>query len=314
MLLPLAWRALGPPLPADEAGARRWMIGAGAGAAALAGVALLLGAGGRQLGSDTKDLMPVVFGALTAVPASDVLNELALVAPLAFLAPWLAGRTALREFFASPEAKLLLTAAVPLVPLVWILPAGGNALGAHRDFDLGTLVGFTLTILAVMLLTRLPVTRLRGALLCVLPLVALETGGWVAVNADETAATLRAKALVEQPPGLAPPHLSHLHVYLGQRAMDLGAPQFAAPEFELAFKLNPNPRRALMAAEAWARSGDLVAARSAMARGRATGPLSPSLVIAGRRLDELIEQLAADSARAAVGDSARTTTGPGARP
>ena len=314
MLLPLAWRALGPPLPGDEPAARRWMIGSAAAAAAIAGVALMLGAGGRQLGTDTKDLLPVMLGAILAVPPSDVLNVLALVAPLAFLAPWLAGRAALGEFFARPEAKLLLTAAIPLVPLVWIIPAGANALGAHRDFDLGTLAGFTLTIMAVMLLTQLPAARLRGALLCALPVVALQAGGWVAVNANEEAATLRAKALAEKPPGLAAPHLSHLHVYLGQRAMDLGAPQFAAPEFDLAFKLNPNPRRALMAAEAWARSGDLVAARSAMARGRAAGPLSPSLTIAGRRLDALIDQLTADSARAAGGDSTRAATHPAARP
>src|SRR5262249_11135287 len=110
----------------------------------------------------------------------------------------------------------------------------------------------------------------------------------------------RARALVEQPPGLAEPHLSHLHVYLGQRAMDMGQPRLAAPEFEHAFDLNRNPRRAFMAAEAWVMSGDLTGARSALARGRAGGPLPPTLRQSARELDGMIARLAADSAARAA--------------
>jgi hypothetical protein len=300
MLLPLAWRALGPPLPGDRPEARGRLLVFGALAAAIAGATLMLGVGGRQLGMDARDLLAVVNGALRAVPPSDLLNELALVAPLAFLVPWLVERETLAGFAARPEARLLLVAAVPLLPLVWLVPGGGNGLGAHRDWDLGSLAGLTLSLAAAALLVRLPSGRLRGALLCVLPLLAVQAGGWLAVNADETATMRRAKALVEQPPGLSDPHLSHLHVYLGQRAMDLGAPRFAAPEFEAAFQLNPNPRRAFMAAEAWVMSGNLVAARSALARGRAAGPLSPTLESSARQLDALIAQSTADSARSVV--------------
>jgi hypothetical protein len=303
MLVPLAWRALGPPLAGDRPEGRRRLLGLGVLAALIAGATLLLGVGGRQLGMDAGELLAVVGGAVRAVPPSDFLNELALVAPLAFLAPWLVGRATLSSFPARHEARLLLVAAVPLLPLLWLAPAGASGLGAHRDWDLGVLAGFTLSLAGAALLARLPSGRLRGALLLALPVLALDAGGWVGVNADQTATMRRAKALVEQPPGLSDPHLSHLHVYLGQRAMDYGAPKFAGPEFELAFQLNPNPRRALLAAEAWARAGNLAAARSALARGRAVGPLSPTLQASADQLDALIARLAADSAGAAAPDT-----------
>ena len=40
-----------------------------------------------------------------------------------------------------------------------------------------------------------------------------------------------------------------------------------------------------MAAEAWARAGDLVGARAAVARARAAGPLSPTLSASARRIE-----------------------------
>jgi hypothetical protein len=81
------------------------------------------------------------------VPPSDVINTLALVAPLAFLAPWLAGRAAIRSWAGRPEVRVLAVAALPLLPLVWFLPAGDSGLGAHRDWDLSALAGLTLTLL-----------------------------------------------------------------------------------------------------------------------------------------------------------------------
>jgi hypothetical protein len=78
--------------------------------------------------------------------------------------------------------------------------------------------------------------------------------------------------------------------------MDLGEPRFAAPEFERSFELNRNPRRALLAAEAWALAGDLARARAAIARAKAAGPLSPSLVESARRLEAMVGGLGADSA------------------
>jgi hypothetical protein len=308
MLLPLAWRALGPPLAGDTADGRRWLIGAGLAGTAIAGVTLLLGAGGRQLGLDAGDLLPALPTMLRAVPPSDVLNLLLLVAPLAWLAPWPAGRARLAEFLRAPEARLVLIAALPLLPLVWIIPAGASALGAHRDWDLGTLAGFTLTLGAALLLARLPLPRLRGALVAALPVVVLLAGSWVMVNADPDAMTPRIRALAVDPPGLIAPQKSHLHVYLGQRAMDLGAPQFAAPEFDRAFELNPNPRRALMAAEAWARAGNVAAARASMTRARKAGPLPPSLEVSAKQVEALIDRLAATPAG---GDSAaRASTTP----
>lgn len=303
MLLPLAWRAFGPALPGDQPAARRRLALLGLAAAAVGVAVMLLGAGGRQLGMDAGDMTRALSGAWRAIPPSDYLNTLALVAPLALLAPWLAGREALAGYLGSPAFRLLLSAALPLLPLMWIIPANDNGLGAHRDWDLGALGGFTLTLAAAGLLARLPWGRLRGALVWILPLLALQAGGWLAVNASAPATMLRARALVEQPPGLADPHLSHLHMYLGQRAMDMRRPRLAAPEFDRAFELNRNPRRAFMAAEAWALSGNLAAARAALARGRSAGPLSPTLHESAVQLDAMVGRMALDSA-ATVADTA----------
>ncbi len=300
MLLPLVWRALGPPLAGDRPETRRRLLLLGGTAALLAGAGTMAGGGGRQLGMDLRDMMAALTGIAQAVPPSDYLNTVALVAPLAFLAPWLAGRDAIAGFVRSPLAGPLIAGSLALLPLMWMIPANSHGLGAHRDWDLAALGGLTLTLTAIAMLGRLPSGRLRGALACALPLLVLQVGGWLLVNASERVTMTRAKALVEKPPGLAESHLSHLHGYLGQRAMDMGAPAFAAPELERSFELNRNPRRALLAAEAWARAGDLPRARSALARGRAAGPLSPSVGESARRLDVLITQLAADSARRAL--------------
>jgi tetratricopeptide (TPR) repeat protein len=133
-----------------------------------------------------------------------------------------------------------------------------------------------------------------------LPVLALVAGGWLLVNASDPAVLLRARALAEKPPGLIEPHAAALHDWLGQRAMDLGEPAYAAPEFERSFELNRNPRRALLAAEAWARAGDLGQARAMLARAQAAGPLSPSVAESARRLAELIAALAADTTGSAA--------------
>jgi len=297
MLLPLAWRALGPPQAGDRPEARRWLQLLGAAVALAGGAATMTGGGGHQLGMDLSDMARGLSGMARVVPPSDYLNTVALVAPLALLAPWPAGREALAGFVRAPLAGPLIAGSLALLPLMWMVPANSSGLGAHRDWDLAALGGLTLTVAALALMARLPSGRLRGALACVLPLLVLQAGGWVMVNASEPATLRRARAMVEQPPGLAESHLSHLHGYLGQRAMDLGFPALAAPELERSFDLNRNPRRAFIAAEAWARAGDLPRARSALARGRAAGPLSPSVGEAARRLDALIAQMAADSAR-----------------
>jgi len=300
MLLPLAWRAMGPAHAGDRPEARRRLLLLSAGAAALAAAGMAATGGGRQLGTDVRDLTAALASVLRAVPPSDFLNALALTAPLAFLAPWLVGRAAVAGFVRRPHAGPLVAGSLALLPLVWLIPANASGLGAHRDWDLAALGGVTLTITATALLAGLSPGRLRGALACVLPLLTLQAGGWVMVNASEIATMRRARALVEGPPGLVAPHLSHLHVYLGQRAMDLGEPAYAAPEFEHAFALNRNPRRAFLAVEAWALAGDLPRARAALAAGRAAGPLSPSLAASERRLEELIARLAADSVRRAL--------------
>jgi len=295
MLLPVAWRALGPPHVGDRPGVRRLYLGLSLAALLAALGAMQLGAGGRQLGMDVSDMMRSLSGVLRAVPVSDYLNTLALVAPLAWLAPWLAGPAGLAAFVRRPGVGVLLLGALVSLPVLWIVPANGSGLGAHRDWDLASLEGLTLTLTAAALLATLPAPRLRGALIAALPILVLVAGGWLLVNASDRAALLRARALAEKPPELIEPHAAALHDWIGQRAMDLGEPGYAAPEFERSFELNRNPRRALLATEAWARAGDLARARAMLARAQAAGPLSPSVAESARRLAELIAGMARDS-------------------
>jgi hypothetical protein len=308
MLLPLAWRALGPPVEGDEPATRRRFLLLAVAAAALAGAGSAAGGGGRQLGMDLTDMTGALRGLVQAVPVTDYLNTIALVAPLALLAPWLAGREAIVAFVRSPRAGPLLAGSLVLLPLMWMVPANTHGLGAHRDWDLSSLGGLTLTVAALVLLSRLGAGRLRAALACALPLLALQAGGWILVNASETATMARARALAESPPNqLSDSHRSNLHSYLGQTAMDRGYPALAAPELERSYELNRNPRRAFIAAEAWARAGDLARARALITRGRAAGALSPSVSHAADQLDSLVAGMAADSARRAAPAPADTT-------
>jgi hypothetical protein len=139
MLLPVAWRALGPPHFGDRPMVRRLYLGLSVAGLLVALGVMQLGAGGRQLGMDVSDMMRSLSGVLRAVPVSDYLNTLALVAPLAWLAPWLAGRAELAAFVRRPGVGVLLLGALVSLPVLWIVPANGNGLGAHRDWDLASL-------------------------------------------------------------------------------------------------------------------------------------------------------------------------------
>jgi hypothetical protein len=289
LLLPMLVRALGPGREGDEAGARRLLAGLTvAGAIAAAGV-LLVSTGGPQLVMDLKDLLGRTGrGALPRLLGpSDVVNELILVAPLALLGPWFAGGGAGRSL-REPAALPLVVAALLLIPLGLLLPVGESGLGAQRDFDLNVLLGLTLTVLAARVLVTLPEPGLRRALALVLPVLTLAAGGFVAVNADEGAAVRRVLAMASRPPRMADPHLGALHVYLGQRAMDMSHPELAGPYYERAYQLGGNPRRELLASEAYAVAGDTAAARRTLASARAHGPLSPSLTRSAEAIDRML--------------------------
>src|SRR5262249_30592295 len=138
--------------------------------------------------------------------------------------------------------------------------------------------------------------RLRGALAAALPVLALGGLSWVAVNADEPAALLRARALLEGPPLLPAAQRSHLLLWFGQREMDHGEFAWAGTHYDRAFSLNPSPRRALLAAEAWAMAGDLGAARRSLARAGERDSLQGELREGARSIQALIDGMARDSA------------------
>jgi hypothetical protein len=141
-------------------------------------------------------------------------------------------------------------------------------------------------------LARAGAPRLQAALTGALPLLALTALGWLAANADPVVATRRAIELNESPPALTPPQHAHLDMYFGQRAMDEHRPDVAALHYQHAFDTAGNPRRALLAAEAWWMAGRPAEARAAIARARSTGPLSDELEQDARELES---RVAADS-------------------
>ncbi len=305
MLVPQLWRSLGPGLDGDRPAARRLLLVLTLAGAALAGGFLAAGVGAQQLGMDFGDLWTAARGRGGAgpLPLYDVVNTLLLLAPLFLLAAVALGQR-MREALREPRLRTLLVGSILLLPLAWLLPSGVNGLGAHRDWDLNALLGCTLTLLAGSALARLPAARLRVTLMWGLPLLALQAGAWVAVNASESASLRRALALAASPSALPESNRSHLLVFLGQRAMDVSQPEYAARYYEKAFDLNPNPRRALLSAEAWALAGHAEAAGALVARARASGPLSPSLRVAAERLDSLILRVRADSLLSSARDSA----------
>jgi hypothetical protein len=293
MLLPQVLRALGPGLPGDRPTVRRGLLGL-TGLAVALGIALAMAEGvGPQLVRDVTELLR----SLRPWPARplDVLSALIVVAPLAWAVPALAGRAG-AGFRKEPRAGWIVAGAVPLLlGLIWVFPVGENGLGAHRDWDTNVLLGVTLTVGAAVWLARAGASRLQAALSGALPLLTLTALGWLAANADPIVATRRAIELNESPPALSAPQHAHLDVYFGQRAMDEHRPDVAALHYQHAFDTAGNPRRALLAAEAWWMAGRPAEARAAIARARSAGPLSDELEQGARELES---RIAADSAAA----------------
>ena len=288
-ILPQLWRSLGPAAEGDRPEPRRLLTGLTLGAIVLAVVAMLAAGLAPQLARDVGDLASSLFG--KPLRPSDSVNGLLLVALFALLAPFLAGGRRLAEWRRTPNFGWMAALAVPLlVALAWVFPIGETGLGAHRDWDANVLLGVTLTVGAASLLAGLPVARLRTALALVLPLLALQSFGWLAVNADPAAATARAVALGRDAPLLPPAQLAHVHDYFGQRAMDERDPARAAQHYEQAYQIGGNPRRLLLEAEAWLVSGDSTAAAGALSRARARGPLNAELETSARELERLLGQ------------------------
>jgi hypothetical protein len=229
---------------------------------------------------------------------SDLANLLFLVAPLALLAPLFAGRERLAAWSRRPETRLAIVAALPLAVLAAILPIAPSGLGVHRDWDLSALFGWTLTLAAVMLLARVPLARLRAALAWSLPVLALTAGGWLAVNADRTAAVMRADAIVTKPPALADAQRSQALLYLSRWATFEGRTRDAARYFEQSYDLTPTPNRGLLAAYNWANNREWAAARRMIARVRARGGLDSMMIARADTIESQIERAEAAAPRA----------------
>jgi hypothetical protein len=296
LLLPMLWRALGPGWEGDRPGPRRLLLGITLALATLGAAALGLTTVGQLSLTDLHEMVGTLrsFGFRYVAP-TDWINTLALLAPWALILPFFAGREALSACHRRPVFGLGMSVAIPLLfALVLLLPVGASGLGAQRDWDLNVILSITLTVTAGALAAALPTAALRVRLAWTLPVLALVSLGFVAVQASEPAAERRALAVASQPPRMPGSQVSHAFMFLGQRAMDHGQARMGAQYFDRAFDLNRNPRRALLAAEAWAASGDFAAARRALQRARAGGALGPELERAARRIEDMLAKIASE--------------------
>lgn len=295
--VPMAWRVFGPALSGDRPETRRMLGLTGALALGVTFVTSSLLGAREQIGTDLQDLWIVLRSpVLFRIAPTDVVNSLVLVAPLAVLAPLLAGGAGIAGFARRPLAGLVLAAALPLLVVVgWLLPLSSSGLGAHRDWEANIPLGISLTIAAGALIAGLSPGRQRGALLVSLPLLVLLGGGWLAVNADPAAVERRAQALATKAPMLPELQRSHVYLFLGQRAMDASRFEDGAGAFEQSFALAPSPRRALLAAEGWILADRPVAARRMIDAARARGELSPELAAAAARLETMLADSATSS-------------------
>jgi hypothetical protein len=304
LILSQAVRLFGPPLERDRPDERRFAAALCGGALVIAGVAMLVGAGAGQLASDWRDLFGGGAGHLPRLLSPvDWLNTMAAVAPLVLPALLIAAGA----FGSLPRAEVwtMTAALVPLLPIGLLLPVADSGLGAQRDFDLNALFGLTLTLAAGVALARVPQARLARGLRLLLPTLVLAAAGFVLANADEGVAMRRALAMASKPPHLAPTHDGTLHVFLGQRAMDTGHPEMAGAYYDRAFEVGGNPRRAILAAEAWSMANDAPAARRSLIAARSRGPLSPALANAAATIESTLVRsapAAPDTAAAHAGD------------
>lgn len=283
-LVPQFARALMIRLDGDDDRSRRWLALGTLGAAILTAVA---GSATTEavLAQDFRELL-VTAGRFT--PATDLLNLLLVVAPLALLAPAIAGVARLREVARSPLGALHAAAFVPMAPLLISFPMAAHGLGAHRDWDLALVPGLLATTFAGAALARLEAARLRGALAMLLPALLLLAGAWLAPNASGGATLERAVTLVHGARGVTGEARAHALVYLGYRASDAGDDAASARWFDEAFGAMANPRTALLAAESWLRAGDPGAAGQSIGRARALGRLPADLEKVARSLEQAL--------------------------
>jgi hypothetical protein len=224
-------------------------------------------------------------------------NALLLVGPLAVLAVLLVRRGP-GPHAAQRVPGVLIAGVVAYLPIAVLAPAAPSGLGYHRDWDLLAFAGFALSLIGAWLLARLPAARVRIAVAACAPVLALQAGSWLAVNASAPAAMLRARTLAFGRPLIPADQRSHVLVLLAQREMTSRNPRQAARDYEASFGLVPNGNNALRAAEAWLAAGEKDSARIAVRRGRSAGPLDPVQQAKAEALDQRLAP--ADSAPRAV--------------
>lgn len=273
------------PVPADTRAGRRALVVA----ALVAPVALLAlqgAAAAPQLRADAADLVRAwrALAHANARTRADLLGALVLLAPAALIGALLATRRAWRA--GRHELRALALAAAPLLLVMPALPLGVNGLGIERDWDLLSLPALALGVAGVALIARgaLPV---RHAAALALPVIALQTASWLAVNADPAASVDRAIALASDPGHLADPQRSHLLMYLGDRARSAEDPMLAADLYERSFLLSGNPRRALYAASAWLAAGDTDSAAAWVSVAKRLPLVSPGVSLGAAWLDSV---------------------------
>lgn len=286
LVLPMLLRALGPALPGDVPRARRALLGA---TVAIALALLFVPGFDWGAGQAGIDLAPLeaALRALPRLPFADVANALLLSAPLALVAAPFARRDAWAGVARDPRTALALAGGVPLALIVLAGWAAGNGLGAHRDWDLATVPGLLLAVPALQLLAAAPAARWRTALAWAAPVLALQAGSWLAVNADARAGRARATALATDARALPPDQRGTLLMLLAGHAAEAGDPMTAAQLQRRAFELAPDIPRGTLAAEFLLMARDPAGARQVLARVHALGAPDTATAAVIRGLDSL---------------------------
>jgi hypothetical protein len=272
---------------------RKWFVLATVLAGAVA-ITLALSGPTSRLGADYGELSQVTFANWRShvIPFSDLLNLMVIVAPLDFFAVFLVSREGFSRLTRSGDGYWLAAAIAPLIVLAIVQPVTPSGLGAQRDWDLAVVPGFLITVLIVYLMQGLPAPRRRALSYVLIPTLAFQVACWVGVSANTEASVNRAVTLAFSK-DLPPAQASHLFMFLGERAIEVGNPRLSAHFYEKAFELHGNPRRALASASSWLAAGEPGQARRLIGMARAAGGLTPELTLAAANMDSSIDSLAA---------------------
>ncbi len=197
--------------------------------------------------------------ALSAVHLADVLNLVAILAPLALAIPALAIGFGRRL----PRARELAFLVVLALPFTALLATVHPAQGMFRDWDSFAEAGITLSLVAAWLVGEALRAAPAYAWVGVAAALAAAAPGvqWLAHQADVDRGLARVRAFLDEPPRRSEAERGKTWDYLGVRTFRLERWQAAREAFAHAAETQPSPRILTQWAMAATQAGDLAEAQ-----------------------------------------------------